>query len=163
VARETCKAIPEAEGVALVHRRAGDRTGLGLVIDGFDRLTERFFRRPMPEGEGATGWVMTHGTTRRIADLSADPDVASRGAAHGIRSWLGVPLFMYGGCGGVIAVHSSRPDAFRFDHQRRLESLALQIAAALQNARLYELAMVDGLTGLFVRRYFDARIEEEIE
>ena len=23
--------------------------------------------------------------------------------------------------------------------------------------------MVDGLTGLFVRRYFDARIEEEIE
>jgi diguanylate cyclase (GGDEF)-like protein len=33
----------------------------------------------------------------------------------------------------------------------------------LQNAHLYELAMVDGLTGLFVRRYFDARIEEEIE
>jgi diguanylate cyclase (GGDEF)-like protein len=39
----------------------------------------------------------------------------------------------------------------------------MQIAAALQNAHLYELAMVDGLTGLFMRRYFDARIEEEIE
>jgi diguanylate cyclase (GGDEF)-like protein len=34
---------------------------------------------------------------------------------------------------------------------------------ALQNARLYELAMVDGLTGLFVRRYFDARLDEEVE
>jgi diguanylate cyclase (GGDEF)-like protein len=161
VARETCKAIPEAEAVALVHRRAGDRAG--LVIDGFDRLSDKFFRRPMQEGEGAAGWVMTHGTTRRIGDLSVDPDIASRGAAHGIRSWLGAPLFMYGGCEGVIAVQSSYPRAFRADHQRLLESLALQIAAALQNAHLYELAMVDGLTGLFMRRYFDARIEEEIE
>lgn len=161
VARETCKAIPEAEAVTLVHRGAGDRSG--LVIDGFDRTADRFLRRPMKEGEGAAGWVMTHGAARRIGDLSADDDIASRGGAHGIRSWLGVPLFMYGGCEGVIAVQSTHARAFRVDHQRLLESLALQIAAALQNAHLYELAMVDGLTGLFMRRYFDARIEEEIE
>lgn len=161
VARETCKAIPEAEAVALVHRRAGERAG--LVIDGFDRLSDKFFRRPMKEGEGAAGWVMTHGQARRIGDLSVDDDVASHGSTHGIRSWLGIPLFMYGGCEGVIAVQSTHARAFRADHQRLLESLALQIAAALQNAHLYELAMVDGLTGLFMRRYFDARIEEEIE
>src|SRR5690606_39282125 len=82
---------------------------------------------------------------------------------EGMRSWLGVPLFTYGECDGVVAVQSTRVAAFRPEHQRLLESLALQIAAALQNAHLYELAMVDGLTGLFVRRYFDARIEEEIE
>ncbi|HEU4730221.1 MAG TPA: sensor domain-containing diguanylate cyclase [Kofleriaceae bacterium] len=161
VARETCRAIPEAEAVALVHRRAGERAG--LVIDGFDRRSEKFFRRPMKEGEGAAGWVMTHGTPRRIADLSADDEISSQGSAHGIRSWLGVPLFMYGGCEGVIAVQSTHARVFRADHQRLLESLGLQIAAALQNAHLYELAMVDGLTGLFMRRYFDARIEEEIE
>jgi diguanylate cyclase (GGDEF)-like protein len=161
VARETCKAIAEAEAVSLVHQRPGDRAG--LVIDGFDRLSDKFFRRTMEEGEGAAGWVMTHGTARRIDDLSVDADVPSRGSAHGMRSWLGVPLFMYGGCEGVIAVQSAHAGAFRADHQRLLESLALQIAGALQNAHLYELAMVDGLTGLFVRRYFDARIEEEIE
>jgi diguanylate cyclase (GGDEF)-like protein len=161
VARETCRAIPEAEAVALVHRRAGDHAG--LVIDGFDRQTDKFLRRPMREGEGAAGWVMSHGTARRIADLSADDDIATQGGAHGIRSWLGVPLFMYGGCEGVIAVQSSHARAFHAEHQRLLESLGLQIAAALQNAHLYELAMVDGLTGLFMRRYFDARIEEEIE
>jgi diguanylate cyclase (GGDEF)-like protein len=161
VARETCKAIAEAEAVSLVHRPAGDRSG--LVIDGFDRQTEKFLRRTMREGEGAAGWVMTHGMARRVDDLSADDDIASRGGAHGIRSWLGVPLFMYGGCEGVIAVQSTHARAFRADHQRLLESLALQVAAALQNAHLYELAMVDGLTGLFMRRYFDARIEEEIE
>lgn len=158
VARETCKAIPEAEAVALVHRRTGEP---GFLLDGFDLTTERFFRQPMIEGEGAAGWVMSRGLARRIDDLAnADVAVAS---TQGIRSWLGVPLFMYGGCEGVIAVQSTRRAAFRAHHQRLLESLALQIAAALQNAHLYELAMVDGLTGLFVRRYFDARIEEEIE
>ena len=159
IARETCKAIPEAEAVALVHRRAGGETG--FVLDGYDRKTDRFFRQPMVEGEGAAGWVMQRGLARRIDDLAA-AEVAMDGS-HGIQSWLGVPLFMYGGCEGVIAVQSSRPGAFRDDHQRLLESLGLQIAAALQNAHLYELAMVDGLTGLFMRRYFDARIEEEVE
>lgn len=158
VARETCKAIPEAEAVALVHRRSGES---GYLLDGFDRTNDRFFRQKMGEGEGATGWVMSRGMPRRIDDL-ADSDVAVA-STQGIRSWLGVPLFMYGGCAGVIAVQSTRRGVFREHHQRLLESLALQIAAALQNAHLYELAMVDGLTGLFVRRYFDARIEEEIE
>jgi diguanylate cyclase (GGDEF)-like protein len=160
VARETINAIPEAEAVALVHRRAGGESG--FVLDGFDRASDRFFRQPMAEGEGIAGWVMTKGQPKRIDDLN-DTDIAVDEGGSGIRSWLGVPLMMYGGCEGAIAVQSSLPAAFRADHQRLLESLALQIAAALQNAHLYELAMVDGLTGLFMRRYFDARIEEEIE
>jgi len=159
VARETIKAVPEAEAVALVHRRAGGEQG--FVLDGYDRTSDRFFRQPMAEDEGLAGWVMQRGLTRRIDDImTSDLPVDDTG---GIRSWLGVPLFMYGGCEGAIAVQSTRPEAFREDHQRLLEALGTQIAAALQNAHLYELAMVDGLTGLFMRRYFDARIEEEIE
>jgi len=161
VAKETCNAIPEAEAVALVHRRSGGETG--LVIDGYDRNADRFFRQPMQEGEGAAGWVMKHATPRRIADLSNDEVAVGGEGTEGIRAWLGVPLMMYGGCEGVIAVQSTHPGSFGEDHQKLLESLSLQIAAALQNAHLYELAMVDGLTGLFMRRYFDARIEEEIE
>jgi len=159
VARETIKAIPEAEAVALVHRRAGGESG--FVLDGYDGESDKFFRQSMSEGEGAAGWVMQRGQSKRIDDLS-DSEIAV-GEMGGIRSWLGVPLFMYGGCEGVIVVQSTAPAAFRADHERLLESLALQIAAALQNAHLYELAMVDGLTGLFMRRYFDARIEEEVE
>lgn len=158
VARETVKAIPEAEAITFVHRRAGRDTE--LVMDGFDRSTDKFFRQTMTPGEGVAGWVMTNAKSRLIEDLQTD-DVALGG--EGIRSWLGVPLFMYGDCEGVVAVQSSRVGAFDPEHQRLLESLALQIAAALQNAHLYELAMVDGLTGLFVRRYLDARMEEEIE
>lgn len=35
------------------------------------------------------------------------------------------------------------------------------IVAALENARLYRLATVDGLTGLFVRQFFDVQINKE--
>ncbi len=35
------------------------------------------------------------------------------------------------------------------------------IVAALENARLYKLATVDGLTGLFVRSFFDVQIQKE--
>jgi diguanylate cyclase (GGDEF)-like protein len=161
VAKETVNAIQSAELVALVHRRSGGESG--FVLDGYDRENERFFRQGVDEGEGLAGAVMASGQSRRIDDLEhADVSVGSDGT-EGIRSWMGVPLMMYGGCEGVIAVQSTRASAFRDEDQRLLESLALQIAAALQNAHLYELAMVDGLTGLFMRRYFDARIEEEIE
>ena len=160
VAKETCNAIPEAEAVALVHRRSGGESG--FVLDGYDRANDRFFRQVINDGEGAAGWVMTKMQPRRIDDLETAEDLAID-RMDGIRSWLGVPLMMYGGCEGAIAVQSTHPAAFRADHQRLLESLGLQIAAALQNAHLYELAMVDGLTGLFMRRYFDARIDEEIE
>jgi diguanylate cyclase (GGDEF)-like protein len=160
VARETCKAIPEAEAITLAHRRAGRESE--LVIDAYDRLRDKFSRHPMQPGEGAAGWVMKNTVSRRIDELSKS-DVGGDMPSHGMHSWLGAPLFMYGDCDGVVAVQSSRVAAFKPEHQRLLESLALQIAGALQNAHLYELAMVDGLTGLFVRRYFDARIEEEIE
>jgi len=87
VARETCKAIPEAEAVALVHRRAGRDSE--LVIDSYDRQADKFFRQGMLEGEGAAGWVMKNATTRMIDDLTT-ADIESDGGEHGIRSWLGV-------------------------------------------------------------------------
>jgi diguanylate cyclase (GGDEF)-like protein len=146
------RAIPEAESIALVHGGAGRREGDRFVVDAFDRSSGRFERWTVGRDEGPTGEVVAAETARWRNDL---PD--------GVRSWLGVPLFLYGGCEGVLAIQSRARDAFGPQHQRLLESIALQVAAALQNAHLYEMAMVDGLTGLFVRRYFDARIEEEVE
>jgi diguanylate cyclase (GGDEF)-like protein len=165
VARETTRAIPEAEVIALVHRGAEGKGGAAdrFVVDAFDRDRDRFSRLFVGRHEGATGWVMRQQVPLSIRDL-ADSDVeVGPSGTEGVRSWLGVPIFLYGGCEGVLSIQSRTPGAFRPEHQRLLESIGLQVAAALQNAHLYEMAMVDGLTGLFVRRYFDARIEEEIE
>jgi diguanylate cyclase (GGDEF)-like protein len=152
VAKETMRAIPEAEAVALVHGGAGRREGERFVVDTYDRARDRFERFWVGRDEGPSGKVVTASAPMLLADVG-----------DGVKSWLGVPLYLYGGCEGVLAVQSRTADAFSAEHQRLLQSIALQVAAALQNAHLYEMAMVDGLTGLFVRRYFDARIEEEIE
>lgn len=40
-------------------------------------------------------------------------------------------------------------------------TLSQIIVAAMENARLYKLATVDGLTGLFVRSFFDVQIQKE--
>jgi len=48
------------------------------------------------------------------------------------------------------------------NHQEILTVLTTLIAMTLENARLFQLATIDGLTGLYVRRYFDIRLKEEI-
>src|SRR5574341_1929471 len=43
-----------------------------------------------------------------------------------------------------------------------LNVLATLLAVSLENARLFHLATVDALTGLYARRYFEIRLEEEV-
>lgn len=52
-------------------------------------------------------------------------------------------------------------EPFREDDQVLFRQMGAQIAIAIHNAKLYALAVTDGLTGLFVRRYFDLRLDEE--
>ncbi len=162
VARETAHAIAAADSVALIHRGAA-REIERLVIDRYEPATELHARQVIPRGDDvATGGVRA-GRPLRIADLSTSGVALGALAGPGQRSWLGVPVMMHGVCEGVLAVGSRAPSAFTEADERLLGSLALQVGAALANAHLYEMAMVDGLTGLFVRRYFDARLDEEIE
>jgi len=43
-----------------------------------------------------------------------------------------------------------------------LAVLTTMIATTIENANLFQLATMDGLTGLYVRRYFNIRLQEEI-
>ena len=62
---------------------------------------------------------------------------------------------------------SAHPDAFRESELQSLESVADICATAIQNAhyveRVKQLAYLDGLTGIFNRRFFELRFTEEIE
>jgi diguanylate cyclase (GGDEF)-like protein len=78
-----------------------------------------------------------------------------------------IPLVSFGQTLGVLALDSSRTDAFSDGDQQSLESVADICATAIQNAhyvdRVKQLAYLDGLTGIFNRRFFELRIMEEIE
>ncbi len=162
VARQVAQAIPAAESIALVHRGAERETDR-FVVDAYVPERDHFSRVTVGRGDGAAGRVVAALEPLLIDDLAHSDIDLGRAGTDGARSWLGVPLFVAGACEGVLAVQSREVGAFTASDQRLLASLALQVGAALQNAHLYTMAMVDGLTGLFVRRYFDARIEEEIE
>jgi diguanylate cyclase (GGDEF)-like protein len=82
-------------------------------------------------------------------------------------SRLCIPLISFGQTLGVLALDSDKSNAFRDGDQQSLESVADICATAIQNAhyveRVKQLAYLDGLTGIFNRRFFEMRIMEEIE
>jgi len=77
-----------------------------------------------------------------------------------------LPLVSFGEVLGVLVLESASRDAFLPADVSVLESVGDICAAAIQNARHFErvhqLAYIDGVTGIFNRRYFELRIGEEI-
>ncbi len=82
-------------------------------------------------------------------------------------SRMSIPLISFGQTHGVLSLHSSERNAFQGGDLQPLESVADICASSIQNAhyvqRVKQLAYLDGLTGIFNRRYFELRIMEEIE
>ena len=74
-----------------------------------------------------------------------------------------VPLIAKGEALGVLVLEERRDgEPFQEHDAALLQELGAQIAIAIHNAKLYALAVTDGLTGLFVRRYFDLRMGEAL-
>jgi diguanylate cyclase (GGDEF)-like protein len=163
IGRETLEAIPEAELFTLSHREREDAPH--FVVDWLDRDRGKFERLRTRAGEGISSFVVEHRRPLLITDLARAVELGEIVVSSdpGVRSWLGVPLTIYDQVIGVLSVQSRERAAFGEDHRRVLEAIAAQAAVAIQNARLYELATIDGLTGLYVRRYFDSRLREELE
>ena len=80
---------------------------------------------------------------------------------------MSIPLISFGQTHGVLTLHSSKKNAFHKNELQSLESVADICANSIQNAhyvdRVKQLAYLDGLTGIFNRRFFELRIMEEIE
>jgi diguanylate cyclase (GGDEF)-like protein len=72
-----------------------------------------------------------------------------------------VPLLIQHRVVGVMKLWDPDPAALTPDRCRRLHAISGAIAVALENCRLYRMAVTDGLTGLYVHRHFQHRLEEE--
>jgi diguanylate cyclase (GGDEF)-like protein/PAS domain S-box-containing protein len=83
------------------------------------------------------------------------------------RTSLGIPLILRGEVIGVLSVQSEQSDAYSSRQIRLVETIAQQATIAMDNAKLFErmqeLAITDGLTALYNRRYFYMLLENEIE
>jgi len=118
-------------------------------------------------GEGVAGTVLKTGNSIIVNEGHKDPLFKSYDNnlefEKTISSLISVPLKIKDRVTGVInGVNKVNSEPFTEEDQRLLEALAQQAAMAVEHARLYELAITDGLTKLFIHRYFQARLEEEI-
>ena len=118
-------------------------------------------------GEGVAGTVLKTGNSIIVNEGHKDPLFKSYELSSNyeksVSALISVPLKIKDRVTGVInGVNKLNGEAFTEEDQRLLEALAQQAAMAVEHARLYELAITDGLTKLFIHRYFQARLEEEL-
>lgn len=118
-------------------------------------------------GEGVAGTVLKTGNSIIVNEGYKDPLFKSFDSNYeyekSISNLISVPLKIKDRVTGVInGVNKINQEPFTEEDQRLLEALAQQAAMAVEHARLYELAITDGLTKLFIHRYFQARLEEEM-
>jgi diguanylate cyclase (GGDEF)-like protein len=121
-------------------------------------------------GEGAAGRAIAS-RTLVVHDMTPESAPASlRDRLNGAPlATVGVPLIREGAVLGAVSLarFTDRHPAFSDLEMEVLPLLAAQTALALANAQLLrevsELAIRDGLTGLFNRRHFDATLEHLLQ
>jgi diguanylate cyclase (GGDEF)-like protein len=74
-----------------------------------------------------------------------------------------IPLTMQEKHVGFLMIGKQKEVDYVEGEWQFLNTIAHHFAVALENSRLYLLAITDGLTGLFNRHYFMQRLEREIE
>ncbi|MBW7876346.1 MAG: diguanylate cyclase [Candidatus Cloacimonetes bacterium] len=80
-----------------------------------------------------------------------------------IRNLVCVPLVVSDSAIGVINILNKDSGDFNEDDERLLIGLASLAARSIENSQLYNLAITDSMTGLFIRRYYEDRLLDLIE
>jgi diguanylate cyclase (GGDEF)-like protein len=79
------------------------------------------------------------------------------------RSIACIPMVVYNEPIGVINVTNKRQaEGFTEEDVKMLRAVADQAAVAVNKAQLWDMAVTDSLTGLYVRRYFLMKLQEEL-
>ncbi len=137
------------------------------VVRGIDPVTEDKIASgeikctTIKPGEGVAGKVFKTGEPIIMDDTQNDQFKQSD--ASRVNSILCLPLLLNGVPIGVVNMTNKKDkEKFSQDDLDLMKTLADQAAVAINNAQLYELAVTDGLTKLFIHRYFQQKLQGEI-
>lgn len=134
--------IKDVMGVETLSLMLLDPVKKALYVKECDGIPEEIARSAcVPVGEGISGWVAQHGRPLLIPDVNDHPVSKSRISClpRNTRSALSVPLAAHGRTIGVINVNNKKSgEVFTLEDQILLEMMAIQVTAAIENARLYE-------------------------
>src|SRR5579863_6465365 len=159
---KVCLLIQEAFQLCHVSVLLKDENELVLRAS-HGKLTARPLEGGLPE-EGLWKRALAAGKTLIENNMTGD---SYSGLYLETASSMCIPLVSFGQTLGVLVLDTDLPGAFRTNDTQPLESVADICATAIQNAnyveRVKQLAYLDGLTGIFNRRFFELRIVEEID
>jgi diguanylate cyclase (GGDEF)-like protein len=115
-------------------------------------------------GEGAAGKVIETGESLILNSGSKDPLFKSffPERESKIESLMIVALLVDDKAIGAINVVNKREGEFTERDVKLVEAMASTAAMAIKNSKLYEMAITDGMTKLYIHRYFQARLEDEL-
>jgi len=161
-------AVDAEKGSLMLMNEAGEELEVRVVFGLPDKEIERKINegeltcRTFKPGEGVAGTVLQTGKPHRVDNTEDEGSFTDRETSH-VRSILCVPLTVEDDTLGVINITNRKgTEPFRDEDEEILGALADQAAVAIARARLYEAAITDGLTGLYIRRFVMHRLREEV-
>jgi len=147
-----------------------DETGEHLVVRAAFGLPEDVtLGMTLRLGEGISGLVAQTGQAMLVPDVSVESRFVEQESFRILRgSFVCVPLRVKRQeVIGVLNALKPDPHGFTVGDLDLFQAVANQVAAALENAQLYqrtkELSTRDDLTGLFNRRHFFENMEKEVQ
>ncbi|HXE73233.1 MAG TPA: sensor domain-containing diguanylate cyclase [Candidatus Nitrosotenuis sp.] len=138
------------------------------VVRGIDPVTEEKILngeiqcKRLRRGEGIAGRVAETGQPLVVDDIREDKQFVDSQSSR-VTSILCVPLKIHGELIGVLNITNKKGDKrFTAEDMETIGALAEHAAVAIHNARLYEMAVSDSLTRLYIRRHVVQRLGEEL-
>jgi GAF domain-containing protein len=118
-------------------------TILPQYIDG--PLAEALLPRPIPIGEGLSGWVAQYGREIMNGNPTVEPNfVIGSGSFTASSSALSIPLVdQSGAICGALTLYSRKTAAFSNDHLCILQAIQSKFSISLQNALCFRTAETD--------------------
>lgn len=133
---ERIREVLNVDTVAILLLQAEGDELLAWAARGLEEEVEQGVR--IPVGRGFAGNIIAKGQPIVIDDVSQADLYNPLLRQKGIKSLLGVPLFVEGRPTGVLHVGKLEPAHFTEEDVRLLQLVADRIALAIENSRLYE-------------------------
>ena len=156
------------KGSLMLYDLESDRLNIRVLagledIDYQDKVNNNEIKcRSFKPGEGIAGRVFLNAQPMIVNNIREDSLFIESDTSY-VRSIACIPMVVYNDVIGVINVTNKKSGKeFTGQDIKMLKAVADQAAVAVNKAQLWDMAVTDSLTGLYVRRYFMVKLQEEI-